>query len=134
MMSMSQQEATPQEQGEPAMKIARLIISSPFTEATVETALDRDELTIGRAGSSDILLDYDDKTSRHHALLRCEEGQYVLYDRQSAFGVFVNDEKIPQNTGHALNDGDHIRIGNYELTFLTGTPVSTLPTVETSSH
>ena len=119
---VSQQEVTAQEQeqGESEIKIARLIISSPFTETSVEAVLERDELTIGRAGSSDILLDYDDKTSRHHALLRREEGQYVLYDRQSVYGVFVNDEKIPENTGHVLTDGDHICIGNYELTFFIG--------------
>ena len=125
-----QQEATSaeQEQGEPEITIAHFLIASPFTEGTVEVILERDELTIGRAGSSDILLDYDDKTSRHHALLRREEGQYVLYDRQSAFGVVVNDEQIAANSGHILVDGDHIRIGNYELIFLLSRSAATATT------
>ncbi|HET9922470.1 MAG TPA: FHA domain-containing protein [Ktedonobacteraceae bacterium] len=121
----SQQETIPSEriESEAEIQVARLVIFSPYTETSIEAVLEGDELTIGRAGSSDILLDYDDNTSRHHALLRREESRYVLYDRQSASGVFVNGQKLPEQVGHVLVDGDMVSIGNYTLTFLTGVPM-----------
>src|SRR5579883_142297 len=96
---------------------ARLIIASPYAEEPYEIPLEREEYTIGRAGSSDILLDQDNLTSRHHALLRHEENRYLLYDRRSANGVYVNGQKISSEQGAELLDGDHISIGNYELIF-----------------
>ncbi len=119
-----EQEALGQEQDEETV-IARLVILSPFQSAPTEVVLNGAELTIGRAGSSDILLDFDDKTSRHHALLQHEDGLYVLYDRQSAHGVFVNGQRIPVETGIGcpLSNGDRISIGNYELRFFLEVPV-----------
>ncbi len=117
-VSVLEDAAPPQEQCK-QKEVAHLLILSPFTGTTSKVVLEGDELTIGRAGSSDILLDFDDKTSRHHALLRREDGLYVLYDRQSANGVFVNGQRIPVETdiGCPLSNGDRIQIGNYELRF-----------------
>jgi serine/threonine protein kinase len=95
----------------------RVVISSPYTDDPLEISLTNEETTVGRAGSSDILLDYDNLTSRHHALFRREGNGYVLYDRNSANGVFVNGQKISVEEGSTLADGDHISIGNYELIF-----------------
>jgi serine/threonine protein kinase/pSer/pThr/pTyr-binding forkhead associated (FHA) protein len=95
----------------------RLIITSPYTEQPLEFKLESDEISLGRAGSSDILLDLDNLTSRHHALLRREDNMYIIYDRRSANGVFVNGQKIDTEVGYQLADGDHISIGNYELIF-----------------
>ena len=97
--------------------IPRLIITSPYTEQPLEVRLESDEITLGRAGSSDILLDQDNLTSRHHALLKHEGNCYIIYDRRSANGVFVNGQKIDTEIGYELADGDHISIGNYELIF-----------------
>src|SRR5712691_6106733 len=48
----------------------RLIISLPGSAETYEFVLEREETTIGRAGSDDVLFDQDTSTSRHHALLK----------------------------------------------------------------
>jgi len=101
---------------------ARFIIISPYTGEPYEVELQDDETTIGRAGSSDILLDRDDLTSRHHALLKRENGRYVIYDRRSANGVQVNGQQLKGDSGFELIDGDHISIGNYELIFRLGMP------------
>jgi serine/threonine protein kinase len=98
----------------------RLIITLLETEETHEILLEQDEITFGRAGSSDILLEQDTLTSRHHALLKREKQQYLLYDQRSANGVFVNGQKIAPETGFTLVDGDHIGIGNYDIIFRTG--------------
>ena len=116
------QELLPETQDQLAALLAHLIINSPYTETPYMVELQLDETTIGRAGSSDILLDRDDQTSRHHALLRRENDRYVLYDRRSANGVQVNGEQLQGDSGFGLVDGDHISIGNFELIFRLGKP------------
>jgi len=97
---------------------ARLIITSPYAEEPDNFLIDRDEITIGRAGDSHILLpNQDTLASRHHALLRHEGDRYIIYDQRSANGVFVNGQKLVGDTGYELVDGDHISIGNHELIF-----------------
>jgi len=108
----------------PVQQIAHLIIFSPYTEETYTVELHGNEMTIGRAGSSDILLDRDDLTSRHHALLKRENDRFMIYDRRSANGVQVNGQQIERDNGFPLVDGDNIKIGNYELTFHKATPTT----------
>jgi len=96
---------------------ASVIITSAYTEKPQEIILEREETTLGHAGSSDILLDQGTLTSRHHALLKQEGDHYCIYDRRSTNGVIVNGQQIAVETGYELKDGDHIAIGEYELTF-----------------
>ncbi len=104
----------------PPTRVARLIITSPYEDEPYEVKLDGDEFSIGRAGSSFILLDQDNLTSRHHALLKREGNRYLLFDLRSANGVFVNGQKIMVENEYELLDGDHISIGNYEMIFRSG--------------
>jgi len=99
---------------------ARVIITSPYEDAPYEVKLDGEEFSIGRAGSSSILLNQDNLTSRHHALLKREGKRYLLFDLRSANGVFVNGQKIYVGGEYELLDGDHISIGNYEIIFRSG--------------
>jgi serine/threonine protein kinase len=108
--------------GVPSFDHARVIIASPYTNDPLEISLAHDEMTVGRAGSSDILLDHDNLTSRHHALFRREGHGYLIFDRRSANGVFVNGQKISSEEGYELRDGDHISVGNYELIFRSSLP------------
>jgi serine/threonine protein kinase len=108
----------------PVQQIAHLFIFSPYTEEPYTVELHGNEMTIGRAGSSDILLDRDDLTSRHHALLKREKDRFVIYDRRSANGVQVNGQQIESDNGFLLVDGDNIKIGNYQLTFHEATPTA----------
>ena len=101
-------------------RVARVIIASPYMDEPSEVRLAGDEFTIGRAGSSAILLDRDNLTSRHHAVLKHEGNRYLLFDLRSANGVFVNGQKIMVENEYELLDGDHISIGNYELIFRSG--------------
>jgi len=110
------------QQAETSPGPARFIITSSSSKESQEVVLEREETTIGRAGSSDILLEHDTQTSRHHALLKREASQYIIYDRRSISGVFVNGQKLIDDTGYILVDGDHVRIGNYELVFRLGMP------------
>jgi serine/threonine protein kinase len=63
---------------------------------------------IGRAPQSQIRLD-DDLVSWEHAILTFSDGEYVLYDRDSTNGTWVNGRRIAQAT---ITPGqDQIRIG-----------------------
>ena len=127
LVSLTQDQELPpavQDQGLPSRMeeaetspLTRLVIISPYTEEPYEVLVERDEITIGRAGSSDLLLDHDNSTSRHHALLKREGDRFVIYDRRSVNGVFVNGQMLMGEIGYVLEDGDHVSIGNYELIF-----------------
>jgi serine/threonine protein kinase len=93
------------------------IITSPYTENAREFTLHCQETTIGRAGSSDILLEQDALASRHHAVLKYEDQRYVIYDCRSSNGVTLNGQKLTPEVGYPLTNGDHIQIGEYHLTF-----------------
>jgi pSer/pThr/pTyr-binding forkhead associated (FHA) protein len=86
-------------------------------ERPYEFMLAQNETWLGRAGSDDILLNQDTSTSRHHALLKNIDHQYVISDQRSTNGVRVNGQKLADETTYILTDGDRITIGNYELVF-----------------
>lgn len=98
---------------------ACFLIASPNSAEPYQIKLKAADMTIGRAGSSDIFLDFDTHVSRHHALLKYIEDDYIIHDRKSVSGVLVNGTKISQEHGHILRHGDQIQIGNYQLIFCT---------------
>ncbi len=104
--------------------LPRLIVCSPYTNSSYEFVLINEEVNIGRAGSSDLHLEQDDLTSRHHALLKREGGRALLFDKRSYNGVFVNGQQIEAGQGYELADGDHIGIGNYELIYRSAPDVT----------
>jgi serine/threonine protein kinase len=114
--STQQREPETEISGENNAIIAHLLIFSPYIQAPYSVELRDEVMTIGRAGSSDILLDRDDLTSRHHALLKREIDRFMIYDRRSANGVQVNGQQIQIDHGFPLENGDTITIGHYELT------------------
>lgn len=74
--------------------------------------LSRDEFTIGRVDTADIVI-RDDRVSRMHATItRTEEGNYVLADLGTTNGTFCNGQRI---TSKVLEDNDHIFIGGTSL-------------------
>jgi hypothetical protein len=96
---------------------ARFTLRAENGDVIQEYPLEKPEVSIGRAPNSDILLSKDKLTSRRHATVRYEDGKYVLYDERSANGTFVNGEQLEEMVPHALQDGDHVGIGEHELIF-----------------
>ncbi len=88
-----------------------------FAQATAPQVfhLISDTLTLGRAGSSDIILDQDGSISRHHALLKREQTGYTIYDQRSTLGVLINGNALPEGIGHVLTPQDQVTIGAYTL-------------------
>ena len=73
--------------------------------------------TIGRDPSSDVPI-ADDQTSTHHAdlIYRPEEQRFILMDRNSTNGTYVNDAEIEPRCD--LEHHDIIRVGSQRLVFI----------------
>ncbi len=73
--------------------------------------------TVGREPENDVYLDMPEVQERRlvsgqHAYLRCNEGQYLLFDgspsgKPSVNGTYVNNRQVPAN-GYPLQDGDRV--------------------------
>ena len=89
-------------------------------------ALDKPTFSIGRRSASDLhLLDTD--VSRDHAEIVLDSGHYLLRDRGSRFGTFVNGTMVNE---YELKHGDRIafgRGGRTELVFLLNDASSVQP-------
>lgn len=69
--------------------------------------IEKDLFTVGRRAGNDLKLGAAD-ISRDHAEIAREGDHYVLRDRQSSFGTFVNAVRV---TEQVLKHGDLIRLG-----------------------
>ena len=58
--------------------------------------------------------------SRYHALISFQDGQYILYDRESTNGTYVNGHRVAH---HVLRSGDRIQIGPSVFVFQTSKEV-----------
>ena len=79
--------------------------------------IDKGTFAIGRRDTNDLRL-AGSEVSRDHAEITSEDGKFLLRDRGSRYGTFVNDEAV---TEKALAHNDRIRLGRSggaELVFL----------------
>lgn len=76
---------------------------------------------IGRSVNySDIVLEKDHFTSRRHALLTFENGEYYLSDLNSRAGTFLNNTRVEEDEHLLLTHGDEIEIGKNIFRFIKG--------------
>jgi pSer/pThr/pTyr-binding forkhead associated (FHA) protein len=94
---------------------ATLVIRSGGGRAGETYTLTAERVTIGRHPDSDVFLD-DVTVSRNHAVVTREDDAYVIADRGSLNGTYVNRRRIERQT---LLDGDELQVGKYKLTFIT---------------
>jgi serine phosphatase RsbU (regulator of sigma subunit)/pSer/pThr/pTyr-binding forkhead associated (FHA) protein len=87
------------------MPDARLRVTDPQGRRLV--AIDKTLFTIGRRTAADLQIVSTD-VSREHAEIVRDGDQYVLRDRGSRYGTFVNGEPVRER---ALSSGDRIRLG-----------------------
>jgi len=95
----------------------RLLLRSPQSSEPQELLLMQEETTLGRAESNTIVLDRDTGTSRRHAIIRRDQQNVVIYDWDSINGVIVNGQRLTEDNGYLLKNGDIISIGEYTLMF-----------------
>src|SRR3712207_4420085 len=97
------------------MAQARLEVSDGQGRRVI--TLDKPSVSIGRRSENDLRLVGSD-ISRDHAEIASVDGTYVLRDRGSRYGTFVNGEQI---TERPLSHGDQLqfgRAGGTEIVFL----------------
>ena len=80
-------------------------------------AVGNKRLTIGRAGSNDIILPYP-SVSKAHAYIEHKGNNYYLTDNKSKNGTSINGNLIRQRA--VLHDGDVIQILDIQLIFVKG--------------
>ncbi|HBC86036.1 MAG TPA: hypothetical protein DCZ94_03690 [Lentisphaeria bacterium] len=76
--------------------------------------LDSDLINVGRAESSDIVIQ-SSKVSRNHCHISKDNNGWSIIDDNSKNGVFVNGKKMKKRI---LCEGDIIRIGTIELIYI----------------
>ena len=74
--------------------------------------------TLGRQFGNDIVFQ-EEFLSRFHAEIILENDKYVLLDKNSTSGTFVNGRKIDRC---ALNSGDLIALANIYIMFVNNNP------------
>jgi serine phosphatase RsbU (regulator of sigma subunit) len=97
------------------MADARLEVTDGLVQKVV--TIGKSQFAIGRRETNDLRLN-GSEVSRDHAQIASENGKFLLRDRNSRYGTFVNGEQITERT---LAHGDRIRLGRTggaEMVFL----------------
>ena len=99
-----------------ATKVPRLQIDDPLGRRVV--VIDKPVFRIGRKSESDLQSVGTDVSREHAEIVRLEDGRFLLKDRGSRCGTFVNDQQVSE---HPLRHRDKIRLGrsgSAEMIFL----------------
>lgn len=92
-----------------------------------EREFDKTPVTIGRRDDSDLVID-NMAVSGHHALIeRQEDGPYVLVDRDSLNGTYLNEQRIAREL---VYDGDEFIVGKHILRFVDLRPKTEQPVIK----
>jgi adenylate cyclase len=103
--------------GSPEMP--RFLIHHAGESARVFELVGDRPVSIGRAKSSNLVLD-NASVSRQHAVVRCTpDGRWQIIDRSSANGVKVNSAVVKEIV---LNPNDEVLVGEYRLRFFDDSP------------
>jgi pSer/pThr/pTyr-binding forkhead associated (FHA) protein len=86
----------------------RLIERGDSAEQTREVPVLQSDFLIGRGEDCDLRLRVS-SVSRHHCILRVNNGEVLLIDLGSSNGTYVNEHPVRSQT--ALHTGDEIRVG-----------------------
>jgi pSer/pThr/pTyr-binding forkhead associated (FHA) protein len=76
--------------------------------------LEKKVTRLGRRLDNDIVL-HEESISRYHAEICYEDGKYVLYDKNSTAGTYVNSKRIDRCV---LNSSDLISFSSVQVMFV----------------
>jgi predicted component of type VI protein secretion system len=98
----------------PAEQKATKLVVTAGEKTGTEIALAGRQLTIGRAGDSDLVVD-DEYTSTHHAKLVFINGEWLIQDLDSTNGTLLDGKKV--TTTQVVPMNTQVRVGqtSFEL-------------------
>lgn len=91
---------------------ARLMTVNPVDPVPAEYALLKDEVSLGRGETNDIVIPHA-SVSRAHARLLRRNGTYEVMDLNSTNGTFVDEHKVTGSA--ALANGSRVRFGDVQF-------------------
>jgi hypothetical protein len=91
---------------------ARLMTVNPVDPVPSEYSLFKDEVTVGRGETNDVVIPHA-SVSRAHARLMKRNGAYELMDLNSTNGTFVDDRKL--SGSQMLPNGSRVRFGDVQF-------------------
>jgi hypothetical protein len=91
---------------------ARLMTVNPIDPVPSEYSLFKDEVTVGRGETNDIVIPHA-SVSRAHARLMKRNGAYELMDLNSTNGTFVDDRRLTGS--QSLGNGTRVRFGDVQF-------------------
>ena len=82
-------------------------------------AFAKDRVSIGRAHSNDVKLTNPMRlVSRRHAEIRQEKGMFWVVDLGSKNATLLNGRRIEAERPYALQDGDRLLVGDFQIEFV----------------
>jgi len=114
-------EINPKKEVSPATSVTNApepakLVYCKYGRRKISCPLNKDLITIGRAGDNDVVLEFDLEISGRHAKIIKEDIKYIIEDLGSTNGTFVNGSRI--NSPVILKHKDKIRTGYVKFTFL----------------
>jgi pSer/pThr/pTyr-binding forkhead associated (FHA) protein len=107
----------------------KLIVSLPDSGDT-SYDLTEEVVTVGRVPDSVLQIEDISVSSRHAQLTVGEGGDYVLRDIGSTNGTALNGRDIAPDEDHKLQDGDKVRFGKIETSYVSENPAEARPLPE----
>ncbi|MGD0715860.1 MAG: FHA domain-containing protein [Gaiellaceae bacterium] len=104
--------------GAPALVVRRgrlVVAQSPILDPGAEFELDSVEVTVGRGGQNDVVLEGDEFASSRHVRFEPRSDGVWVQDLGSTNGTFVNGARIDESC--RLDPGDVVRVGETNLRF-----------------
>ena len=109
------QQPKPPRPARPGRGTPRFLVVTEGGLAGVSIDLTDQQITMGRANDATLVLN-DDYASTYHARIFPQDGQWLVEDLGSTNGTYLNEE--PLSGPQPLYDGDRIRIGDSEFSYL----------------
>lgn len=79
-----------------------------------------DMITVGRTANNDVVLN-DITVSRFHAFFRERDNKWFVCDAGSKNGTTHESSRLEPRKEKPLRSGDHVKLGDVEVTFYTAT-------------
>jgi pSer/pThr/pTyr-binding forkhead associated (FHA) protein/tetratricopeptide (TPR) repeat protein len=105
--------------------VPRIVFTTPSGEVKTYP-LGEAQLIIGRSDEVDVYLD-DARISRQHCTIEKREDAYIVKHMSATNPTFLNDKPIVEKR---LYNGDNLRIGPFNLTFISDRPGDAQPVKE----